>query len=193
MNSNSQTPYDFNEHKHRYAVWTAARAVQRSFTNTANIKHAIEGTTLRQFAESNKPVIQDQFDKLHREWCNAIINHFSSSEIECSYGRAAKIVAIYLKTSVIHPNLGEGAICSVIHPPIDSILLTSLSQGKDSLKDLCKKRWTGFREVAYWDLVHRLRNEYKGFDWRLEEYWRPEKEETTKQDSKDAITAPHYE
>jgi hypothetical protein len=39
--------YSFEEHKHRFAVWTAARAVQRSFTRTRIISDVIVETGLR--------------------------------------------------------------------------------------------------------------------------------------------------
>jgi hypothetical protein len=42
--------YTFNDHRHNYAVWTAARAVSRNFTSTANVKLAIEACGLRHFA-----------------------------------------------------------------------------------------------------------------------------------------------
>ena len=38
--------YTFTKHIHNYACWTAARAVQRNFTNTQNIVKAIEATDL---------------------------------------------------------------------------------------------------------------------------------------------------
>jgi hypothetical protein len=39
--------YDFSEHIHRYAVWTAARAVQRGFAKTATIWSAIDTIGLK--------------------------------------------------------------------------------------------------------------------------------------------------
>lgn len=65
--------FDFNEHKHRFAVWTAARSVQRSFTNNKNIKEAINFTSIKSFSESNEIISSDQFDELQKEWCKAII------------------------------------------------------------------------------------------------------------------------
>ena len=113
--------YNFNEHKHRYAICTAARAVQRSFTTTENIKEAIDATSLRLFCESNEPVLQEEFDNHHKLWCRSIKTTIENKGIPCSYGRAAKIVAIYLKTSVILPTMGNNKKSFVIHPPIDSI------------------------------------------------------------------------
>ena len=50
--------YDIQEHIHRYAVWTAARASQRNFTTTANIRRAIEESGLRDFKLAKEPGFQ---------------------------------------------------------------------------------------------------------------------------------------
>lgn len=174
--------YNFDEHKHRYAVWTAARAVQRSFAKTIDIENAIDCTELRQFSESQVAISQDEYDAKQKEWCNAIINHFSKldkqvkqtlepiEKYKCSYGRASKIIAIYLKTSVILPNKGETVNCLVIHPPVDRILHGNLAV-KINFKDLSNLVWTTFKENDYWKIVEKIRNSNFPFNWLLEEYW----------------------
>lgn len=166
--------YDFNQHKHNYAVWTAARAVQRGFTTTAVIKSAIEQTGLRQYAETT--VGHESFESFHRKVANKLIQFIEKSAgINCSYGRAAKIISIYLKTSVILCNNGNCDRSRVIHPPIDSILLNGLS-GLSGFKDLREIRWTQLDESKYWDLVAKLKQCPVPFDWTLEEYWSPERD-----------------
>lgn len=164
--------YPFNEHKHRYAVWTAARPVQRSFTTTANIKLAIEASGLRIFAESQNEVTIEEFDELHTLWCNTLINSFLP--LKCSYGRAAKIVSIYLKTAVVIASAGSHPNCKIIHPPIDSILLTGLSK-RDGLKDLSLERWTTFNKDGYLKVVNTIKTYFGFFDWQIEKYWKPER------------------
>lgn len=162
-----QKTYTFNEHKHRYAVWTAARA-QRAFVKNEKICEAIEKTSLRNFAETITTINQSEFDHQHKEWCHDIIEFFG--EKECKYGRAAKIVAIYLKTAVILPAQGLSPLCNVIHPPIDSIFLHNIAE-KTKLKNLAKLRWTNLKEEAYWTLVDTLRKEFNDCNWLLEYYW----------------------
>jgi hypothetical protein len=164
--------YNFKEHKHRYGVWTAARAVQRSFTTTTNISFAINKTSLRFFAEMSQILDQETFDKQHKEWSQSIIETFKSIPIECSYGRAAKIIAIYLKTSYVIAS-EDAPMNRIIHPPIDGILLASLST-IDNLLDFKSIRWTKLDETAYWKLVDRIRLQIKSFDWQLESHWKPE-------------------
>src|SRR5207237_4965917 len=113
--------YTFDEHKHRYAIWTAARAVQRSFTTTHNIAKAINATGLKCFSQSNEPITQNEYDTRHKQWSKIIID-----VLDCSYGRAAKIIAIYLKTAVVLPTSGT-ANSLVIHPPLDRFLLHAIA------------------------------------------------------------------
>ena len=167
------TDYTFDQHRHNYATWTAARAVQRNFTTTVKIKNAIDQTSLRGFAQDDREVSLEQFNTLHRLWADQIITSLTVEDVRtASYGRAAKIIAIYLKTSVILCNKGKCHRSSVIHPPIDGILLKSLSI-LPGLSDLKSTKWTQLKKDAYWNLTERLRNYFGSFDWRLEYYWMP--------------------
>ena len=176
---NTQFHYDFNEHKHRYAVWTAARAVQRSFTSTDNINDAIKQTSLRKFAERSEAITQDMFDEMQADWCAVLIAKFNGMKVPCTYGRASKIIAIYLKTSIILTEKGDGLNCDVIHPPIDRILLKALSKDVKGLQGVSKKGWTQYERKDYQELFQLLRNHNLPFNWRLEQYWKPEQEKQT--------------
>ena len=169
--------YTFNEHKHNYAVWTAARAVQRGFTTTAKIKAAIKSSSLRNFSEDALTYSEEDFEQFHKECAQQLIKAFEVSGIkDVSYGRAAKIIAIYLKTTIILCNKGECKKSTIIHPPIDNILLTEIATRFKELKNLKNERWTSFDETTYWNLVSKIKSHFNKFDWTLEEYWRPERE-----------------
>jgi hypothetical protein len=173
MSISEISAYTFNEHKHNYAVWTAARAVQRNFTKTSIIKAAIEDSGLKNFAEDNKNYSEEEFETFHKNCANRIINFLRQKEIKnVSYGRAAKIISIYLKTSVIFCNNGECLKSKIIHPPIYSILLKNIGINNEELKDLRNEKWTNLNEGRYWKLVSRLKSHFKTFDWRLEVYWK---------------------
>lgn len=45
---------------------------------------------------------------------------------EASFGRAAKLIAIYLKTTIVLSGAENTTLGRVIHPPIDSILLKAM-------------------------------------------------------------------
>lgn len=162
--------YTFEKHLHNYACWTAARAVQRNFTNTPNIIRAIESSALMQL-DSIKVNSSEEYDVFHRKCCNQLIDYFKNDcEIEATYGRAAKIVAIYLKTAVIVRYSGAGKLAEVAHPPIDRILLTNLRKQFNGIV-ANKTNWTELDENQYFEVIIRLRTlPFKKF-WQLEEYW----------------------
>lgn len=170
-----QEPYTFHTHLHNYAVWTAARASQRNFESTENIKAAINATSLLQFVKEEGFDIQTiaDYDKYHREVCNELIEFFKNNGLrKCTYGRAAKIVAIYLKTAVILPNQGQGNLSAIIHPPIDAILLKALHK-KPQFTDLKlnQYRWTLIDEDEYWKVWTGIREGINPPFWKLEASW----------------------
>jgi hypothetical protein len=168
------SPYNFDQHRHNYSVWTAARAAQRGFTTTKNIKAAIDNSDLRTFAESDTALTADDFEIFHRKCCRQIIERLDKElPGKTTYGRAAKIIAIYLKTSVIIANKAVCSRSNIIHPPIDNILLSNLT-AKVKLPAIRNKRWTLLSEEGYWQLVSTIRSALKSFNWTLEEYWNPE-------------------
>lgn len=162
--------YDFSEHIHRYAVWTAARAVQRGFAKTATIWSAIDTIGLKNFAQKLGPMTERAFDREFDFLCSGLQTAILPTT--CSYGQAAKIISIYLKTSVVLTSKGEAAICDVIHPPIDSILLKNLLPTLPNVS-LSIEEWTQFEREDYWKLVDAVRKNGLLFNWQLEVYWQP--------------------
>ncbi|QMU27107.1 hypothetical protein [Adhaeribacter radiodurans] len=156
-------PYGFHEHKHRYAVCTAARAVQRSFVTTFNISRALETNSLPQFWRACVSLNQEEFDKQQEQWCHQIMQALGNLGVPTSYRRAAKIVAIYLKNAIILPGIGEEPLATIIHPLIENILLQSLAQVK-GLHHLRTIRWTQLDALAYWNLVGDIRQQVRRFD-----------------------------
>lgn len=165
--------YTFADHLHNYAVWTAARAVQRKFTTTVNIKSAIEVTRLRDFAESlHEEMSTHEFDAFHRETAHAMIGFLNRIKVNTSYGQAAKIIAIYLKTSVIIRESGAGTLSRMAHPPIDNILLSRLNKVYPTMV-ASKIRWTQLDESEYFKLIEKLRQLNFEYFWKIEKYWSP--------------------
>ena len=141
-------PYDILEHRHRFAVWAAARASQRGFTSVAVLSSTIDRAKIRDFVESKArtPIDRVKFDSLHRKWCGdamAALSEYAPGIKDVTYGRAAKLVAIYLKSSVILGNALDTEFARVAHPPIDSILLRNLS--KSSLGQNQRTSWSQLR------------------------------------------------
>jgi hypothetical protein len=181
---NLHVPYDLSEHRHRFAVWAAARAVQRGFRGgkTGKLRRALETTDIKNaIAKSEFSRLHPaKFDRLHRDWCNSIIsdwNQRKEDNPEITYGRAAKLIAIYLKATVI---LGGGAdtpVARTIHPPIDNILLKNLATTpvvrSPHKTDWGKTSWTKLGESEYYALIEQLRAALP-CDWpfwMFEKYW----------------------
>jgi hypothetical protein len=161
--------YDFTEHLHRYAVWTAARAAQRGFTTTKNIKQAIDATSLKELIHKPEIAVGD-FDGYHRECAKALIKAFKKMKVDASYGRIAKIIAIYIKTAVILPNKAKSELSKIAHPPIDRILLKNVLPKGDKIPN-----WTELDKKKYFDLIKKIRAKIKAEEmdanWKLEVYW----------------------
>ena len=168
------TPYGTYQHRHNFAVWAGARAAQRGFTTTEKLKGALESTSIKNFVD--RPYGEHAFNKHHRQWCTSICGRLSSVGVENpTYGRAAKLVAVYLKSMVVLPDL-ESEKASYVHPPIDRVLLQNITKdpevSTERSRTLRSVSWTTLSEAAYFDLISILReiNGDRPF-WKLEEHW----------------------
>jgi hypothetical protein len=183
--SNEKQDYNITEHIHRFAVWTAARAAQRGFTTTENISKAIKEVDLKNtFIKEN--ITSVEFNILHQQTVCKLIEILNSytdnkgNNLHTSYGRAAKIIAVYLKTAVIIPNRGVGHLSEVAHPPIDRILLINL---KENYKEINNISWTKFDREQYLNTMNLLdeikTKEKLNANWKIEKYWTSSEDENS--------------
>lgn len=119
-----------------------------------------------------------EVDARHRQWCGRILETLAARGIANStYGRAAKLLAVYLKASVVLAGAHETPFGRLLHPPIDAILLRRLSSDsahRSALRAPWRKtRWTKLDEDGYFQLVEEFRQ--VGLDqpafWAIERYW----------------------
>lgn len=166
--------YTAHNHRHNFAVWAAARATQRGFTDVKTLKCALEVSGVESFAR--RPIRLGQFNDQHRVWCMRIMNNIEQGTGKyTSYGRAAKLVNTYLKTMlVLRDPMSKAA--AVIHPPIDRILLRNIAT-QANIEESTKRylrgiNWTSLEEGSYFELICVLReiNGNQPF-WMIEEYW----------------------
>ncbi|MGI9192088.1 MAG: hypothetical protein ACR2IL_08185 [Chitinophagaceae bacterium] len=171
--------YNITAHIHQFAVWTAARAVQRNFTTTENIKKVIEKTQLYDLID-NPEIAYDNYELFHDKCAKKIITSFNKlkdkngNELLATYGIAAKIIAIYIKTAVIISNKGKKELSKVAYPPIDRILLTNLKKDYPEIKKLS---WTKFDRTQYLETINIINKikadkKLKAY-WEIESYWTP--------------------
>lgn len=172
-------PYTIQEHRHRFAVWTAGRAVARNFTSAKHVEAAIKKAGLLKAVEDNKSFkTQKSFNTWHRGRCSLMLTYWSKHPKEVkdpSFGRAAKVIAIYLKTMIGLGELDAHALQKHIHPPIDRILLMNMREKLGyKVKDL--PNWTQLNKDDYAEVIKRIsdwmKGNRKGADlWEVEEFW----------------------
>ena len=122
--------YSLSEHRHRFAVWAAARAAQRGFTTVENLCAALETTDIRHATSTSEALElrSTTFESLHRGWCTAIASVLDGRGIAgVSFGRAAKLVAVYLKAAVLMGEAANTPLGHLMHPPIDRTSLQNLA------------------------------------------------------------------
>lgn len=169
--------YTIQEHIHNYSIWTAARASQRGLKNfkIKTLKTILEKIDFKVKVEKylKTDINNINFEVFHKKIANEIIKSGSNLNIKITYGRASKVISIYLKTAIIIPNNGKGKASGLIHAPIDSILLKALSK-EYKIPSWKKLTWTKFSENEYWDLIKDLEKNNLPINWKLEQFWNPE-------------------
>lgn len=148
------------------------------------LRDAVEQCGVVQFLRDRiaQPTTDAEFDRLHRDWSKSIIERLSARGLrEVSYGRAAKLIAIYLKAMVILCSDAGADFVRVIHPPIDSLLLHKMSKDHEICSPRRHRwrsvRWTQLDESAYFELVSELREVLREGEpfWMLERFWNVDK------------------
>jgi hypothetical protein len=171
--------YTLFEHRHKFAVWAAARAAQRGFTSVSMLKKALEASLLPGAIENRESWPEsEQFDSFHRNYCTQIMGHLKGVP-GVSYGRAAKLVAVYLKTMIVLSEHGQSYFAGIIHPPVDRTLLQTLAKDPRFDQQFRKRwrtlNWTSLSESKYFELIGEFRQNLldKPAFWKLERYWDP--------------------
>ena len=95
-----------------------------------------------EFVKENeeKDISQSDFDKHHESWCESIMQTWERDEIKgASYGRAAKLLAVYIKSMIVVRD-GQSKLSAVAHPPIDRMILKNISKD-ESIKHQNRGGW----------------------------------------------------
>jgi hypothetical protein len=170
--------YSHYQHKHNFAVWCATRAVQRGFAKSPILKETLEISGVVEFIVNDgaKDLSWQEFDKYHEKWCKKIIEFWKKNEVSgASYGRAAKLLAIYLKSMIVVQD-NRKSLANVAHPPIDRNILQNISKDETvnhSHKPYWKHiNWTQLDEETYKQLITDFRQVLEGKPfWYIEKYW----------------------
>jgi hypothetical protein len=169
-NLGNKMNYTFDEHRYNFAVWTAARAIQRGLNNasSANIAKLFKKMDIVGKLAETSIKNENDFDTFQKKSCKAMINYAIKLNLELSYGRASKLLALFIKTYYILPENGAGNISKFAHPPIDNILLER-SKKDHSIRPIPK--WTLMEEEEYYIVINEFRKLKLESFWMLEKYW----------------------
>jgi hypothetical protein len=147
-----------------------------------NLREALEATDIRNVlaAPQTLEASAAEFNAMHQRWCSSICSNLKQHAVaNVTYGRAAKLVAVYLKAIVIMSDACNSSLGHNLHPPIDRILLHGLASSKRltsphqaSWRSI---NWTQLDVSAYERLVDQLRDVIPDGTpfWTIEEYWEP--------------------
>lgn len=193
----SNSTYSFSEHAHRYACWTAARAASISRFSNAEVSGFIEAVKLREHIDrfrQQSTLSNDVF----RTWFVATAEQL----VECmhkyepkqrigkpavkrtiSFGIAAKMIAIYIKTYEVLPSGGQSALAAVAYPPIDSILIGNLPKEWNIDKSI---RWSQLDKDKFMTLLDAISKHFGDQPWwKLELYWKSDRNNITTETNDD--------
>ena len=168
------TNYTIEEHIHRYACWTAARAASISRFSNVEINQFIDKIDLRTKLIELKA--SSLSHTIYKEWfikqVNAVLKNMKEyipikekgNKRNILFSIAAKVVSIYIKTAEIIPSGGTSSVSLFAFPPIDSYLLSGLG--------IKNKVWSTMEQEEFINLLDSLRNQHndKPF-WSLEFFW----------------------
>ena len=181
-------PYDLFQHRHNFAVWAAACAAQRGFqgATVGRLRDALEASDVIPYVRDHIHLVIDDesYSERHRHWCKDIVRHLKRAGVpNPTFGRAAKLVAVYLKSMVIIGPAGDSPLACIAHPPIDRLLLQRVANIPDisrQARELFRTtNWTDLGVDEYYHLIQTIKDEVPDTDpfWRLEQHWNVTQEE----------------
>ena len=195
--------YSMLEHRHRLAVWVAGRAYSRKGSgHTMEVAQAlIENSGLSAIASPEDLPEPGEIDAFIHARIEAVIRasvdipqhkHWKTGELrslECTYGRAQKLVNMYLKSKIICADFASDTDrVSALHPPLDDQLLKAIHRNRSQCPIEMKARfkdewahaqrlgtaWTKFNKAAYDAYIKAIRTFLYGRPmWEIEYLWQP--------------------
>lgn len=174
--------YGIALHQHRFAAWAASRAasVRNQRFTVEQGRELLERSgfdqSLRSPAQLPAPRL---FDRSHEKWRRAIVDAASRQGLgNWTDGVAAKLINVYLKSRFVCGGCHDHERVRGLHPPIDSVLLTTLSEENvGGLRAVwmraAKARWSKLDSAHYQEVIDAIRAAVGGKPlWRIEEFWK---------------------
>lgn len=181
IQSHPSAAYPISIHSHRLAAWAAGRAAS-TINARFKVQQAIKILECcgfnPKFSSPNQLPQGNFVDDWHRNCRTEVIKHANSMQLIFSHGVAAKLLNIYLKVRFVCGGWHEHPKVKALHPPIDSVLLTTLARMnigglKKEWRRLERLRWTNFTSDDYELTIRLIRESIPGRPlWEIEEHWR---------------------
>jgi len=176
--------YTIDEHTHRFAVWTAARAASRSRLKNTEVEYLITASYLRNKVEFLRQ-LQTLDKSYYKNWiresgeaiCQLLANgNFSDFKKKTfHFGLAAKIISIYIKTVEVLPTKGQSLLAQIAFPPVDGILIKNFNTRH---QHRLKLNWSTFTWQQYEEVIDQLYKHYPSVPgWKIEIEWSVSNEE----------------
>jgi hypothetical protein len=170
--------YTIEEHIHRFGLWAAARAANKSLLSNKEVQHVLGVIQIREKVASLKKVNNlndNQYTIWLKENCTLLINEIKKlnckelKKVRISYGLAAKLISIYIKVVEVIPNKGNSQLSQIAFPPVDSILLKHINKSK---KIFIETTWSKYNWEEYLDVVQKLKSTNNNQPmWMIESNW----------------------
>jgi hypothetical protein len=181
------TPYSIEMHKHLYARWCAAAAYRRGLAGGGNALafKLIEESGLGKV--SGPEDIGQNVDEWQIGFMKKIVDNATKQRVtDFSFGRAQKLVNIYLKTVLVCGGHHQHKLVALLHPPLDSELFKGLRSFLwENRKRLAEARaafiaaqklnpsWTTFSEDDYRKHMEAIKLLMDGQPlYLVEEHWK---------------------
>ena len=75
-----------------------------------------------------RPKTDREFDKWHRHYGRRLLTELRKRSPTATYGRAAKVMGIYLKSMAVLSGPKSTPLRQLAHPPLDDLLLSALAR-----------------------------------------------------------------
>lgn len=149
----------------KYAVYNAYRDMQprtikgHNITQTASLRKELAKWFI-EFFKKNQPVDNDDFNGLHKKWCNDFLSKLNNKvPEEQEFGKAQKVINMAFKYLYCFDDApqyeGHFKYC---HMPIDSYTLNwCFENGLYKKKDI--DNWSGITEAQYYPLSEKIESE----------------------------------
>jgi len=174
--------YQIQDHIHLYASWAAGRAssVKNNRFKVEIAQKILSKSVIKSFILNPDalPTNEKEFTLSHKIWRQQIIDLAEEEELHLTHGISAKLINMYLKSTIICGGFHKHKNTKFIHPPIDRVLLKELyrvnfNNKKKFWKEYENIAWSKFNSEQYEKVISEIKVGINGAPlWEIEKYWK---------------------